>query len=83
MLGKVWKKVLFFVLIIACVFNVMIKLIKRTSLKSEIESTVKYVKENKIIENVISNDEKILDDSMAAETASQGISKPTMVIETK
>lgn len=78
MLGKVWKKVLFFVLIVACVFNVMIKLIKRTSLKSEIESTVKYVKEN-----VVSNDEKILDDSMSAETASQGISKPTMVIETK
>jgi len=43
MLGKVWKKVLFFVLIIACVFNVMIKLVKRTSLKNEIESTIPIV----------------------------------------
>lgn len=71
MLGKVWKKVLFFVLIIACVFNVMIKLVKRTSLKNEIESTIKYIKGNKVIENVVSNDE------------TKQVSKPIIVIETE
>lgn len=71
MLGKVWKKVLFFVLIIACVFNVMIKLVKRTSLKNEIESTIKYIKGNKVIENVVSSEE------------TKQVSKPIIVIETE
>lgn len=69
MLGKVWKKVLFFVLIVACVFNVMIKLIKRTPLKNEIESTIEYIKGNKVVENVVSEE-------------TTQVSKPVMVIET-
>ncbi len=83
MLGKVWKKVLFFVLIVACVFNVMFKLIKRNSLKSEIESTIKYVKGNKAVENVISNDESTQDDGMSNDKATQEVSKPVMFIETE
>lgn len=74
MLGKVWKKVLFFILITACVFNVMFKLIKRTSLKDEIESTIKYIKDNKVVENVVSNEE---------DKRTQEVSKPIMVIETE
>ena len=58
MLGKVWNKVLLFVLIVECVFKVMIKLIKRTPLKNEIESTIKYVKGNKVEENIIQNNVK-------------------------
>lgn len=38
MLAKVWKKVLLAVCIIACLFNVMHKLISRTSLEVQLKS---------------------------------------------
>ena len=42
MLGKIWKKVLLFILIVACLFDVTIKLTKRNSLKNEIKATLNY-----------------------------------------
>ena len=33
MLGKIWKKVLFFILIIACIFNITTKLVNKSSLE--------------------------------------------------
>lgn len=42
MLGKIWKKVLLLVLIVACLFNIVTKLIHRNSLKKELEATVQY-----------------------------------------
>lgn len=42
MLGKVWKKILLLILILACLFDITLKLVKRNSLKEELESTVKY-----------------------------------------
>ena len=48
MLGKLWKKILLFVLIIACLFDITAKLINHNSLKDELEATIKYFKnENK------------------------------------
>ena len=38
MLAKVWKKVLLAVCIIACIFNIMSKLVNRHSLKENLES---------------------------------------------
>ena len=38
MLAKVWKKVLFAVCIVACIYNVMHKLIRRTSLEAQLKS---------------------------------------------
>ena len=43
MLAKYWKKIGLFILIVACVFNVMTKLINKLSLKDELESSATYV----------------------------------------
>ena len=45
MLAKIWKKLGIFILIIACIFNIMIKLVQRISLTSQIDSSVKYIQE--------------------------------------
>lgn len=38
MLAKVWKKVLLAICIIACIYNVMHKIVSRTSLEFQLES---------------------------------------------
>ena len=38
MLAKVWKKALFAICIIACIYNVMYKLVGRTSLEVQLKS---------------------------------------------
>lgn len=43
MLARYWKKIGLFILIVACVFNVMSKLVNKASLKSELESSATYV----------------------------------------
>ena len=57
MLAKYWKKIGLFILIIACVFNVMIKIVHKTSLKSELEATATYVnqEENKNLDKELEN----------------------------
>ncbi|MEI3401435.1 MAG: hypothetical protein V8R51_03500 [Clostridia bacterium] len=49
MLAKYWKKIGLFILIVACIFNVITKFVHKTSLKSELESSATYVnqEENK------------------------------------
>lgn len=42
-MSKIWKKLLLVILIIACLFNVMSKLVRRYSLKDELESSVSYM----------------------------------------
>lgn len=52
MLAKIWKKVGIFILIVACIFNIMLKLVKRISLNTQLQDTVSYMeKENKEMEN--------------------------------
>lgn len=43
MLAKIWKKLLMFILIIACLFNVIIKFVKKSSLKDELLTSARYV----------------------------------------
>jgi len=43
MLAKYWKKIGLFILIVACVFNVMSKFVNKLSLKDELESSATYV----------------------------------------
>ena len=45
MLAKHWKKIGLFILIVACVFNVMSKLINKMSLDKEMLTSAKYVYE--------------------------------------
>ena len=47
MLAKSWKKILLVILIIACLFNVVSKLVKRNSFKQELIATYNYFVENK------------------------------------
>ena len=43
MLARYWKKIGLFILIVACVFNVMTKFINKSSLKNELEASATYV----------------------------------------
>jgi sortase (surface protein transpeptidase) len=40
MLAKYWKKICILILIIACIFNIMTKLIKAKSLEQDLKETV-------------------------------------------
>ena len=57
MLAKYWKKIGLFILIVACVFNVMTKIVHKTSLKSELEATATYVNQevNKNLDKELEN----------------------------
>ncbi|MBP3255097.1 MAG: hypothetical protein J6M60_01200 [Clostridia bacterium] len=43
MIAKIWKKLLLFILIIACLFNIVIKLVSKSSLEQELQSSAAYV----------------------------------------
>ena len=45
MLAKTWKKILLFVLIIACLFNIVNKLVHKESMKQEVEASAEYVEQ--------------------------------------
>lgn len=45
MLAKIWKKIGIFILIVACIFNIMLKLVKRISLNTQLKDTVSYMQE--------------------------------------
>ncbi len=46
-MGKLWKKILFFILIVACLFNIVSKLVMRNSLQNELQSTIDYFSNRK------------------------------------
>ncbi len=48
MIAKIWKKLLLLVLIIACLFNIVIKLVKKNTLKGELQASAQYIQEQKI-----------------------------------
>ncbi len=45
MVAKLWKKVLLLILIIACLFNVINKLVHKASMKEEVEASARYTLE--------------------------------------
>ena len=60
MLSKIWKKVLLFVLIILCIYNITTKLIHRNSFKSEVKATAEFMLEvkNEVAEEFTGNENK-------------------------
>ncbi|MBO6232589.1 MAG: hypothetical protein J6N78_00755 [Clostridia bacterium] len=46
MLSKYWKKIGMVIVIVACVFNVMIKLINKLSFDKEMVASAQYVQDN-------------------------------------
>ena len=45
MLAKWWKRILMIILIIACLFNVTIKLVKNLSIEDELLSSAQYIQD--------------------------------------
>ena len=43
MIAKYWKKLGLIILVIACLFNVVSKIVKRTPLKEQLKQTAQYV----------------------------------------
>ena len=43
MLAKYWKKIGMLILIIACIFNIMSKLVKRLSFNDELKASAQYM----------------------------------------
>lgn len=44
MLAKYWKKIALFIAIVAIIFNITSKLVRKVSFEKEVSSTVDYVK---------------------------------------
>lgn len=42
-MAKIWKKLGFFILIIACLFNIVLKIVKKTPFIEELRSSAQYV----------------------------------------
>ena len=47
MLAKYWKRIGLIILIIACLFNIVNKLVHKASLEQELQSSAQYVEEQK------------------------------------
>ncbi len=45
MLAKWWKRILMAILIVACLFNVVTKLVKNLSLEDELLSSAQYIQD--------------------------------------
>lgn len=55
MLAKYWKKIALVILIVACVFNIMNKLVHKLSLNNEMLSSAQYVYDQQQTENSTQN----------------------------
>ena len=55
MVAKLWKKVLLLILLIACLFNIVIKVVTKDSLNEELQSSARYVQQT---QNQISEQKK-------------------------
>ena len=53
MLAKVWKPVLMLILIVACLVNVITKLVNNLSLDGELLSSARYIQEQQQKENLV------------------------------
>lgn len=51
MLAKIWKKVCIVILVLACLFNIVSKLVNRISLNKELLSSAQYIYEEYKYEN--------------------------------
>lgn len=59
-MAKIWKKLLLIITIIACIVNVMMKLMQKISFADQVQSSADYVRtvsenEENIVENKVEN----------------------------
>lgn len=45
MIAKIWKKVLLFILLVACLFNIVNKIVRKNSLEQELQASAQYIQE--------------------------------------
>lgn len=55
MIAKIWKKLLLFILLIACLFNIVIKIVNKSSLNQELQSSAQYIETQQKMENETTN----------------------------
>lgn len=48
MIGKVWKKVVLIIVVIACLFNIVGKIVRHPSLEKELTSYLEYTNQEKV-----------------------------------
>ena len=48
MIAKIWKKLLLFILIIACLFNIINKLVHKASMEEEVRASAEYVQQQQM-----------------------------------
>ena len=53
MLARYWKRIGLIILVIACLFNITFKLVHKTSLKKELETSGQYMLEQEHVENEV------------------------------
>lgn len=53
MIAKHWKKIGFIILIIACLFNIVNKLVRKVSVQDELQQSADYVQEQRMKENAM------------------------------
>ena len=58
MLAKYWKKIGLIIIIIACVFNIMSKLVNKLSLNTEMIYSATYMQEQQENQNTENNENK-------------------------
>lgn len=51
MIAKHWKKIGFIILIVACLFNIVNKLVRKTSVQDELQQSADYMQEQRMQEN--------------------------------
>ncbi len=44
MIAKIWQKVGLFILLIACLFNIVTKIVTKISLKQEVSEAAEYIR---------------------------------------
>lgn len=55
MIAKIWKKLLLFILLIACLFNIVIKIVNKSSLNQELQSSAQYIEMQQKLEHETTN----------------------------
>ena len=48
MVAKIWKKLLFVILIVACLLNIVNKLVHKASLEQELQSSAEYIQQQQL-----------------------------------
>ena len=55
MIAKIWQKLGLIIVVVACLFNVVIKIVSKTSVRDELEASAMYVQQQRLDEEAAEN----------------------------